>query len=155
MKKIIFFLTICSLLSNCTKEAETKRLGKSVADFKTFQYDIGTPAGFKYKWRHFKWEDNRLMFDSIPDRFQFEETRLEKIASFRAFTERFPIVLTEKKPTEWAHCNYFMYPGYLGGIVSNGSQKFEWSIDPNTICNDVVLRPFVEEMYAFFDKMNE
>lgn len=94
-RTILGLLIVGNLFSNCTKDvADTTHLGSNIADFKTYQYDVGGPAGIKYIWRHFKWENNRLMFDSIPNRFQFEETRTEKIADFRAFTERFPIILS-------------------------------------------------------------
>ena len=156
MKNLLFLLAFVGLFASCTKEvADSKRLGSEAAQFKTFQYDILEPAGRNYKWRHFKWSDNRLLFDSIPNRFQFEEKRADKIAVIKAFMERFPVVLMEKKSEGWTTCVHFMYTGALAGVVTRGTTNFEWALDPSAYCNEAILSPFIAETYTFFDKMNQ
>lgn len=156
MKNTLVLFAFASLFASCTKDvADTSRLGSDVAQFKTFQYDVINPAGRSYTWRHFKWSDNRLLFDSIPNRFQFEEKRADKIATMKAFMERFPVVLMEKKTEGWATCVHVAFTGALAGVVTKGTTDFQWSLDSSPTCSEAILSPFINETHAFFEKMNQ
>ena len=157
MKNLFFLCFVVFLFSQCKKDVnhDTARLDSRATEFTSFQYEDNRALVADFKWRHFKWADNRLFFDSIPNRFKFEEVRPERIALIKAFNQRVPTLSIAGERQHWGNCNYYMAVGGFDGYVSDGAKTFQWSLDPDAQCNEETMRIFHGELLTFFEKMNK